>query len=175
MRSLVAYGTRYGSTGEVADAIAQILRSAGSEVDVMELTKKTRPEVRAYDLVVIGTNIIMGSWNKQVKRFVQENLDDLGTRKSALFVCCGDLLDPSKEEEAYEKYITAPLAEMGMVPDRVALLGGVIDLSRYGMMVKTLMKNVMRSSQGEDFDTEKVYDLRDWEAVERFASGLVPS
>jgi len=141
----------------------------------MELTKRARPEVRRYDLVVIGTNVIMGSWNKQVKRFVQENLNDLNEGRTALFVCCGDLLDPSRRGDAHENYITTPMEEMGLVPDHVALMGGVIDFSKYGMMVKTLMKNVIRSGQGKDFDIDEVYDLRDWDEIGRFASDLAHS
>jgi menaquinone-dependent protoporphyrinogen oxidase len=173
LRSLVVYGTKYGTTAEVAEFIAD-RRGEEGPVEVLELDRKRRAPIGDQDLVVIGTNIMMGSWDKRVKRFVQENRDVLSGNRVALFVCCGDLLDPEKGKEARGNYIERPLDELGFETEISEIFGGVIDFSRYGMMVKALMKNVMRSSEGDGFDTAKVHDLRDWERIGDFARSLCP-
>ena len=51
-RVLVAYATRFGSTREVASAIARELNNAGLDPHSAEISGTLLPEV--YDLFVIG-------------------------------------------------------------------------------------------------------------------------
>ena len=52
-RVLVAYGTKYGATAEIAEVIATTLRTAGFEVDA--LPARDVRSLEGYQAVVLGS------------------------------------------------------------------------------------------------------------------------
>ncbi|MCC7558000.1 MAG: flavodoxin domain-containing protein, partial [Methanobacteriaceae archaeon] len=106
MKALIVYGTRYGSTSEIAEEIGKILKDKGVEVDIFDVKEMKGTEISSYDLVVAGSGIKMGSWTKESLKFLEKNKDTLSTRKVALFVVCGATRDDEKQyKEAQEKYL----------------------------------------------------------------------
>ncbi len=97
---LVAYGTRYGSTREVAEAVAATLEEQGIDTDV-----KTAREVRSldgYDAVVLGTPLYMGALHKDVRALLEKNRAALEHTPFALFalgpIKADDGIDGSREQ-----------------------------------------------------------------------------
>ena len=81
-RVLVAYGSKYGSTAEIAQAIGTTLRVAGLEVDV-----KRAHEVRSlepYRAVVLGSAVYMARWRRDAIRLLRRR-SELGEREVWLF------------------------------------------------------------------------------------------
>ena len=92
---LVAYGTRYGSTREVAETVAATLEEQGIETDV-----KTAREVRSldgYDAVVLGTPLYMGALHKDVRALLEKNRTALEHTPFALFA-----LGPIKADDGID-------------------------------------------------------------------------
>ena len=72
---LVAYGSKYGSTREVAEAVAATLTEQGVAADV-----KAAGEVRAldgYDGVVLGTPLYLGALHKDVRALIERQREAL--------------------------------------------------------------------------------------------------
>src|SRR5690606_4497835 len=69
MRILVAVASKHGSTREIAEAIAQELKSQGLDVDLQPV--ETVIQVSNYDAVVFGSAIYAGSWLPAAKRFAE--------------------------------------------------------------------------------------------------------
>ena len=97
---LVAYGTRYGSTREVAETVAATLGEQGIETDV-----KQAREVRSldgYDAVVLGTPLYLGALHKDVRALLEKNQAALEHTPFALFalgpIKADDGLDGSREQ-----------------------------------------------------------------------------
>jgi menaquinone-dependent protoporphyrinogen oxidase len=67
-RILIAYGTRCGSTGGVAEAIGQVLSIGGAAVDV-RLVKDVN-DLSPYQAVMVGSAIRMGKWLPEAVEFV---------------------------------------------------------------------------------------------------------
>ena len=59
-RALVAYGSRHGSTAEIAEAIAATLRGEGVEVDVRPAGEVDALE--CYPAVILGSAVYAGRW-----------------------------------------------------------------------------------------------------------------
>lgn len=78
-KCLVVYGSKYGSTQEVAQAIADGL---GADIANAE----TDPDVRPYNVVVIGSPIYGGDYLDSIKDFVRNNQPYLAKRKVATFI-----------------------------------------------------------------------------------------
>jgi len=68
MKVLVAYGSRYGSTREVAERIGQHARTSGVDVDVLDAADVDGLE--AYDLAIVGSGIYAGLLRHRVVRLL---------------------------------------------------------------------------------------------------------
>ena len=80
---LVAYGTRYGSTREVAESVATTLGKQGIDTDVKQ-AKEVR-SLEGYDAVVLGTPLYMGALHKDVRALLEKNRAALERTPFALF------------------------------------------------------------------------------------------
>ncbi|MHC1710128.1 MAG: flavodoxin domain-containing protein [Methanomassiliicoccales archaeon] len=177
MRVLVAYGTRWGSTEDVAKEIASLIRKKGIPADTTDLGKNDTEDLEPYEMVVIGSGIAYGSWSKGALRFLERNSKILSEKRLAMFACCGDLLfDPSKMDEYESKYLRDVARKHGLEPFSLGLFGGVIDFDRYSFLVKGIlsMRNAgKKDMQEKGIDIEKPYDFRDWEKIRAWGDGLL--
>lgn len=84
MNALVIYGSRYGNTQHVAEAIADGLKEA-MPVDVVELDKATPAMVKAADLVVVGGPTEAHGMTPPLKAWVDGMALALDGKKAAAF------------------------------------------------------------------------------------------
>ncbi len=80
---LVGYATHYGSTQEVAEAVAATLRECGLEVDIQSM-RKVRT-LAGYSAVVLGAPLYMFRWHKDARRFLSRHREALTQRPVAIF------------------------------------------------------------------------------------------
>jgi menaquinone-dependent protoporphyrinogen oxidase len=81
---LVAYATRYGSTQEVAEAVSTRLRERGLHV-VVRRAREVR-SLDAFDAVVIGSPLYIGSLLREARRFLKRHRPAFSQMPVALFV-----------------------------------------------------------------------------------------
>jgi len=86
---LVAYGTKCGSTGEVAEAIGEALREGGATVDVCPARDVT--EISPYSAVIVGGPVLYGKWQSQAVKFVKRRKEALSRIPVAYFITCLEL------------------------------------------------------------------------------------
>lgn len=162
---LVTYGTWAGSTGEVAEAIAEVLRNEETEVDVYQARYVT--DLGAYRGAVVGTAIHAGRVHPEMRQFVVKHETALSKMPVAYFVVCmtmqKDTEETRCEANAYLDQVrkAAPKVE----PVDVGLFGGVIEYAKLPILMKLMLK-VMKSSEG---------DARDWDGIRAWAEGLRPT
>ena len=83
---LVAYASRAGSTAEVAETIAQVLREGGAEVDVCSVNRIRT--VAGYDALVLGSAIWTGRPLPEALRFAASQRRALAELPVAYFALC---------------------------------------------------------------------------------------
>jgi len=98
---LVAYATRYGSTQEVAEAVAATLRESGLKVDSQPMREVRTLE--RYRAVIVGTAIYMFRLHKDARRFLSRHREALSTRPVAIFAM-GPLHNDEKEQAVREQF-----------------------------------------------------------------------
>ena len=148
---LVAYGTKKGSTQEVAEAIAATLTEQGHRVDV-----RAADEVRALDAysgVVLGGALYTGRWHGGARDFLKRHFEALQDMPLAVYA-----MGPKTLEEAdvagSRAQLDAALAKMPTVtPAFVAIFGGVVDPTKLRF----------------PFNRLPAGDARDWDAIRQFA------
>jgi menaquinone-dependent protoporphyrinogen oxidase len=79
---LVAYATKHGSTGEIAEAIGETLEEADLIVDVRP-AREVR-DLTPYDAVVLGSALYSAHWQRDANRFVKAHRDASPSVPSAL-------------------------------------------------------------------------------------------
>lgn len=82
-RVLVAYGSKHGATGEIAERIGRSLRDAGHEPEV-RMAGDVR-DVEGYDAVVLGSAVYGGRWRRDARRLLRRLRRTLDERPLWLF------------------------------------------------------------------------------------------
>jgi menaquinone-dependent protoporphyrinogen oxidase len=154
---LVAYATRYGSTKEVAEKIAAVLREGGSLVDVR--TAEQVQSLDEYRAVVVGAPLYMFNWLKAARSFVARNRAGLERVPVAIFAL-GPTEDNEKDFQEARGQLEKVLASFPwLAPVAVELFGGKFEPSRLTFpynLIPTLKKM-------------PVSDIRDWDAIHTWA------
>ena len=158
---LVAYGTKYGGTAEIAEGIGQVLRDAGLVVDVMPADRAGDPS--RYDGVIVGSGVYIGQWRKEAATFVKDHAAALAGRKVWLFSS-----GPTDEGDPVELLngwrLPGKLQETvdDISPQEVAVFHGVLNPDKLNFIERWMIKRV-GSSMG---------DFRDWEAISAWARSI---
>ncbi|MBN2379943.1 flavodoxin domain-containing protein [candidate division WOR-3 bacterium] len=154
MKVLVAYATRYGSTGEVAEKIGEVMRAKGAEVDVANI--KDKPDPRGYDAAVVGGAIYIMMFNGKTKGFVARHRKTLKDMPVAYFCLSGTMKDDTPENREKIGSKLNPMKKK-VAPVDVGLFGGAFDPSKGPKMMAS----------------ESASDDRDWDAISAWAEELI--
>jgi menaquinone-dependent protoporphyrinogen oxidase len=157
---LVAYATKYGSTQEVAEAVAAALRESGLTVAIQPAR-----EVRSldgYDAVVLGAALYMYKWHRDALGFLSKHRKALGERPLAVFAL-GPVHSPRDEKEWQNSraQLDKELAKYPWLkPVAVEILGGKFDPTRLSVP--------MNKFAGK----EPPSDARDWTVIRAWAGSI---
>jgi menaquinone-dependent protoporphyrinogen oxidase len=159
-RVLVAYASKRGSTAEIGDAIADVLRQSGLDVDC-----KSAGEVRSldsYDGVVLGSAVYMKRWRGDAKHFLRKHGEELSRLPFWVF-SSGPVGDPSKTPDP--SWLEPP-----RIIDRAQQLG-VRDHVVFGGRVPAKPHGPIERSMAENTPAQ-YRDLRDWDEIRAWGSGI---
>jgi len=181
---LIAYGSRYGSTEEIAHTMAEILENTGLETQLLDLRRtkqKDWPPLASFDGVLVGSGIKIGRWTKEATAFLKTHADELkGLKPKGLvvgvFVSSGMASTPGQQEEARRKYLKEVLTSVGIADavDTYDAFGGVYDLSAsapMGFLDKRMLgmaAKQMAKDTGTPLTEAARNDLRDWDQIRAF-------
>jgi len=156
---LVAYASKYGSTGGVADAIGKELCSKGAAVDV--LLMKNAVNLSSYQGVIVGSAIYMGKWLPEAVDFVKKNVEALRQIPVAYFLVCMTLCKPTEENRAKVLAYLDPVlkAVPEVKPVGIGAFAGALDYNNLSWLNKKILKS-KGTPEG---------DFRDWKAIRAWA------
>jgi len=160
-RVLVAFGTKYGATKEIAERIGEVLRGAGLQADLQPADRAGN--VAAYGAVVLGSAVYIGQWRKPAVKFLQANEEAL-TGKAVWLFSSGPTGegDPAELMQGWRfPGKLQPVADRIGVRD-IAAFHGAVDLDKLSFLEKWVLKNVK----------SPVGDYRDWDAITAWAEAI---
>ncbi|RQD84635.1 MAG: hypothetical protein D5R96_00970 [Methanocalculus sp. MSAO_Arc2] len=154
-RILVTYATRTGSTEGIATVIMDVLRSAGMDVDLLDIRNNPDPEV--YDHLIIGGPIYMGRM-AEVGDFCRQHHDVISVRIRGAFAV-GLMFrddDPEKQKQGREILQNA-LGQI--VPAHYGYFCGKADPAGFSFAQRMVLKLVKAP----------IGDFRDPDAIRQWA------
>jgi menaquinone-dependent protoporphyrinogen oxidase len=155
-RVLVAYGSRHGSTAEIAEAVAVALRARGVATDVAPASQV--PDVGPYDHVILGAAVYLLRWHPDVLDFLHAHERALASRPVWLFES-GPLDDLP---ETRVRTLPGPVAGLAM---RIAIrghetFGGCLRPDAGGVLEQLMAVGGL------------VGDYREWDRIRAWADGI---
>lgn len=161
-RVLVAYASRAGSTGGVAEAIAEVLCQEDLAVD-LRLARDVS-DVSAYRAVVVGSAIYMGQWMSEAADFLAAHQDTLRKIPVACFTVCLTLKDDTEENRRTVAAYLDPVRERvpQVRPVDVGLFAGRLQGDNLSALYRLIVK-AMDLPEG---------DYRNWTAIQAWAQKL---
>jgi menaquinone-dependent protoporphyrinogen oxidase len=164
-RILIAYGSRCGSTGGVAEAVGQVLSAAGATVDV-RLVKNVN-DVSPYQAVIVGSAIRMGKWLPEVVDFIKTHQETLSRVPVAYFAVCLAMKDDTAENRQKALGYLDPVRKQfpQVKPADIGLFAGAVDYGKLSFAYSLILK-VKGAPEG---------DFRNWEAIRTWAAGVRPA
>lgn len=158
-RILIAYASISGSTGEVAEAIADVIREENAAVQVSHV--RDVDDVQGFSAVVLGSSIRAGRWLPEAVRFLEDHQTVMSQVPVAYFTTCLAMVNDTEESRkivlAYMESVLGTAPEI--TPIGLGLFAGSLDPDRQLFMQVT-------GPQG---------DYRDWEAIKAWAQEIRPA
>jgi menaquinone-dependent protoporphyrinogen oxidase len=162
---LVTYASRYGSTQEVAEAVAATLRDSGLEADLQPM--RNVGTLAGYRAVVLGMPLYIGRWHKDARRFLSLHQEALTQRPVAIFTL-GPTQPDEKEWEGVQAQLDQELAKYPwLTPVAQKLFGGKYDPAKLRFLDKLLA-----TLPASPLHQMPASDVRDWTVIRAWASEL---
>ncbi len=158
---LVAYATNFGSTKEVAEAVAATLQERGVEVDLRPMRQVSTLE--GYGAVVLGAPLFMFHWHKDARRFLTRHREALLQRPVAVFAL-GPFNDKEEEWQQVREQLDQELAKFPWFKPAVRQVFG----GKFDPATLTFPWNLVPGLK-----RIPVSDIRDWTAIRAWAGELV--
>lgn len=159
---LIAYATKYGSTAEVAAAIAKTFEEEGVSTELLDVHSVR--DLHDYRAVVFGAPLYNTRLLRAGRHFLTRHRQALAEMPVAMFVL-GPLGYGEKNEKTPEKQFERALGRNAEIrPLSTALFGGVIDQGK------------LRAPDKYSPPLKRFFpltDVRDWQAIEAWAIGVL--
>jgi menaquinone-dependent protoporphyrinogen oxidase len=194
-KALIVYGTRFGATAGTSEEIANVLRDEGLEVKVVDAKKEKVHDISEYDLLIVGSGMMMDRWTGEPEKFLKKFQKELAEKRVALFVSSGTqaliehegkceqfhfggkvttLCGAEATDRARKVYLQERAAKYNLKPIALAVFGGVWDFNNMPWWSRKGMAAFKPKIEEAGFKEVKpgIYDTRDWDAIRKWAKGL---
>ncbi|MEU1473958.1 flavodoxin domain-containing protein [Streptomyces sp. NPDC005760] len=158
---LVAYGTTNGSTAQIAEAVADVLRKEGLIADL--LPARSVVDVTPYGAVVVGSGLYAGRWHRDARRFVSRHGRQLAERP--LWFFSSGPLDASASERDIPPVRGVRRAVTRLDARGHVTFGGCLEAGAKGRIARSIVRN------GKGGDFRNFPEIEEWAA--RIAAELL--
>ncbi|TGA97627.1 flavodoxin [Sporolactobacillus shoreae] len=157
MKKIIIYATKYGSTAEVAQRLKKVM---GQDCELFNVMKDNVPPLDSYETVILGGSIYMGRIQKKLSHYITGHLEELLTKKTALFLCAGHPDEKTRQDELKNNYPES-LYKKAIAKD---VLGYALNYEKMGFLDRMILSKVT----GNKVSTDEFYDDR----IDAFAKAL---
>ena len=163
-RALITYASHCGTTGEVAQAIGEVLCQSGAVVETKRV--KSVKALDDYNAVIIGSAIHRSQFMPEATDFVTTNQHVLSNLPVAYFFTCLTLVTDSEGARRKAGSFLDSLSSQApqVNPVSVGRFAGVLDYDKLSFVYRMVMKRKMKKLGVQEGD------YRDWNAIRTWAA-----
>jgi len=179
LKTLIAYGTRFGATAGTAEEIAKLLHEEGFEVKVANLKGQEIQGISEYNLVIVGSGMKMGHWTSEAEDFLKKFQYQLNDKKLALFA---STMKAAAEREGKVEQVAKThkvaledkVTRYSLKPITLGFFGGVLDYNKMGFFERKAMGLYKSQLEKDGFKESEpgVYDMRNWDEIRNWTREL---
>ena len=160
-RILVTYGTKYGSTADIATRVGQRFTEAGFDTDVLHANFGI--DITKYDGLVVGSPMYAGTWLTDPSLLLVVNKESVAELPVALFsVGMIDVKHPGKLREEHDAWVEKAFVNEGIELNVIAtgLFNGSYSPRNLPWWMR-IIEGILRVTPRGDH--------RDWQRIEQWA------
>lgn len=167
---LVTYGSKYGSTKEIAEKIGETLIESGLGVDVAAVGEVA--DVAKYGAIVAGSGIYIGQWRKDVVKFILDN--ELVLAEKPVWIFSSGPTSYDDVTTGYPDNAKLPKKLFEVVnrikPRDIAVFKGFVDPKKVDRMSKLIIKRIHANEA--DNPEKGIGDYREWDTITDWAKTI---
>ena len=152
-RALIVFASVEGQTAKIAAYMRSKLEEKGWDVEYNQLGKElpTFPRIVDQNLVIVGSPIHMGSYEKLVSKFCAQHHFELNAVPSAFFTVClaASNVSNKKQHDQVSALAQTFLESADWHPHLVGLFGGALAYSKYNLPKRWVMQLIARANNGK--------------------------
>jgi menaquinone-dependent protoporphyrinogen oxidase len=157
MNTLIIYASTYGYTEEMVN---KMVNESNHKFDSINILKNKNIELKDYENIIIGSCIYVGQINKELKKFVSNNHDELMHKNVGLFLACAF-------EEQFKTHLTNNFSQDMIDHSQIQVnLGGKLQKDRMNFAHKVLVNMIEKTEEGKK--PVKTFENRTLEIVNHF-------
>jgi menaquinone-dependent protoporphyrinogen oxidase len=177
----VFFATREGHTKRIANHIAAGLRTAGFDVDLVDVQHTIPFSLLKYSAAVLAASVHSGNHEAEMIRFVKDHRTELDSMMTAF-------VSVTLSEAGAERQEASPIEHAQFVIDVESMLNkffkqtnwrptiakpvaGALLYSQYNFLIRFIMKRIAKK-EGAATDTSQDYDYTDWVGLDQFVDKL---
>lgn len=146
MPTLIIYASKHGSAEKAANKLYQNLKD---EKEIVNIKENNRPFIDNFDTIIIGGSIYGGKIQKEIQKFIEDNLETLLDKKIGFYLCCGIQKDFEKQ---LENSIPKKLLDNTSV---AGYFGYEYNTDKMNFFEKTMVKFAAKDKAGKSNINEK--------------------
>ena len=156
MKVLVCAASKYGATGEIAQAVADVLAGKGLEVTV--IPPDQADAIEEFEAVVLGSAVYMGQWMKPARELAERSAASLATRPVWLF-SSGPVGEPAKPAD--NPVDVTKILQATKARDHQIFTGKLV--KKHLSFPDRTMASAIRAQEG---------DFRNWAEIREWATSI---
>lgn len=154
MKTLIVYGTKYGTTEKAANILKE--RIPG-QVDVVNLRENSQPSIQDYDVILVGSAVYGGGVRKEVRRFFDHRKDELFKKPFGLFLAAGNTLEVKRN---YVVYVGKDVFDQAGIREHI---GFGFDFNKMNFFEKVITKKVAKVNKNiESINHQGIENIIHW-------------
>ncbi|NET33416.1 MAG: flavodoxin [Cyanothece sp. SIO1E1] len=132
MNTLILYATNHGTTEKIAERISRLI--GYNRCKTVNINETTPPQLYDFDTVIIGGSIHFGKVQRKIRRYCEDHIDQLLTKKLGLFICYMD------KDQEMEEYINSFPAALIQHAHAEGYFGGEFDFDKLNFIERFIVR-----------------------------------
>ena len=160
---LIAYYSHAGHTARIVRTIMETIVAEGHACDMIDMMEAVREGVdwAKYDIVIVGSPIVYGVYNKIVWEFCSQYKNEIESRPNSFFNVTVVARTPEKATPMGNRYLQTFVKRSPWKPRDLKCFAGKVDYPNWNFFERMMIRLIMKITDGHtdytDYNDVRAY------------------